>query len=69
MDEMKKMSGSAFDKHYMKMMVDDHKKTIDKFQSQSSNGTDEQLRSWASKTLPVLQMHHDSAQAVNKIKL
>jgi putative membrane protein len=66
MDEMRKMKGKAFDDHYMSMMVDDHKKDITLFEKQSTGGTDAELKAWAAKTLPVLQMHRDSATAINK---
>jgi putative membrane protein len=66
MDEMRKMKGKAFDNHYMSMMVDDHKKDVALFEKQSTGGTDAELKAWAAKTLPVLQMHRDSATAINK---
>lgn len=66
MDEMRKMTGKAFDNHYVKMMEDDHKKTIDKFQKQSQSGNDAQLKSWAAAQLPVLQKHRDSVEAIRK---
>ena len=66
MDAMKKMTGKAFDKHYMDMMVNDHKKTVDKFKMASEKCEDAQLKSWASQTLPTLQKHTDSAQAIKK---
>ncbi|MGZ5191792.1 MAG: DUF4142 domain-containing protein [Flavisolibacter sp.] len=66
MDAMKKMTGKAFDKHYMDMMVNEHKKTIDKFKMASEKCEDANLKSWASQTLPTLQKHHDSAVAVKK---
>lgn len=67
MEEMRKMTGKAFDKHYMNMMVNDHKKTIDDFQKQANAGSDAELKAWAAKKLPVLQMHRDSATAINKV--
>ena len=69
MDAMKKMTGKAFDKHYMDMMVNDHKKTITDFEKESNSGTDTDLKGWATKTLPTLQMHRDSAVAISKIKM
>jgi putative membrane protein len=66
MDEMKKMKGKTFDSHYMSMMDDDHKKTIDKFEKQANSGGDAQLKSWASSALPVLKKHLDSVQAIRK---
>jgi putative membrane protein len=66
MDEMRKMKGKQFDNHYMSMMVNDHQKTIADFEKQANSGADAELKAWAQKTLPVLQMHRDSATAINK---
>ncbi len=67
MDEMKKMKGRSFDSHYIGMMEDDHKKTIDKFEKQANGGGDAQLKSWAAATLPVLKKHMDSVTAIRSV--
>lgn len=67
MEEMRKMKGKAFDKHYMGMMVNDHQKTVSDFETQANSGSDPELKAWAAKTLPTLQMHRDSATAINKV--
>ena len=64
-DALKNMKGRAFDNHYMKMMVDDHQKTIADFEKQVNGGNDAELKAWAAKMLPALQMHRDSAVAIN----
>lgn len=66
LDAMRSMKGKAFDNHYMKMMVDDHQKTVTDFQKQADGGADPDLKAFAAKTLPILQMHRDSATAINK---
>ena len=66
MTSMQKMQGKAFDKHYMNMMVNSHQNTIADFQKQAINGGDAELKAWAAKMLPALQMHRDSAIAINK---
>jgi putative membrane protein len=66
LDEMKSMKGKSFDRHYMSMMANDHKKDISKFEKQANSGTDAQLKSWAGTTLPVLQKHMDSVTAIRK---
>jgi putative membrane protein len=63
-DEMKKLKGADFDKHYMDMMTDDHKEDIDLFERAVKNLKDQELKAFASKTLPVLHMHLDSAKAI-----
>lgn len=57
--------GAAFDKSYMKMMVEDHNEDIADFKkaSQSNNS---KIKDFASQTLPVLQKHLDSAKAIMK---
>jgi putative membrane protein len=65
-DAMKNMKGAAFDKHYISMMVEDHQKDVAKFKKESTNANDPQLKTWAGNTLPVLQKHLDSVQAIKK---
>ena len=67
LEMMQKMKGKAFDNHYMGMMVTDHKKTVEEFEKAANNLKDADLKAWAAKTLPVLKMHNDSAQAINKV--
>jgi putative membrane protein len=63
---MKNMKGSAFDKHYVSMMVEDHQKDVAKFKKESTGADDAQLKTWATNTLPVLQKHLDSIKAIKK---
>ena len=63
---MEKMSPKDFNKHYIDMMVSDHKKVIDAFKNESQNGKDSTIVAFASRTLPVLQKHLDSAQVVKQ---
>src|SRR4051812_29564749 len=67
MDHIKnlsKKSGKEFDRDYMKMMVDDHQEDIDKFDNCSKDAKDPDLKAFASKTLPILRTHLDSAKAI-----
>ncbi len=57
-------SGPGFDKDYMDMMVADHRKDIRLFEEQSKNGTNQDFKTFATRTLPTLQMHLDSAEAI-----
>jgi len=63
-NEMKKMKGADFDKHYMSMMTDDHEEDVKKFESASKNAKDEDVRAFAAKTLPVLRTHLEKAKQV-----
>jgi putative membrane protein len=65
-DDLSSKTGKDFDKAYMDMMVDDHKEDIDKFKDAAQNVTDTAIRNFAAKTVPVLQKHLDSAQAIHQ---
>lgn len=69
LNAMQRMNGKAFDKHYMDMMVNAHKEDVTKFEKASTSAGDADLKAWAAKTLPVLLMHRDSAQAIYKTKM
>ena len=64
MTDLKEKSGAEFDEAYMKEMVDDHEKDVDKFKKQAEDGKDRDVKAFAAKTLPVLLMHQDSAKSI-----
>jgi putative membrane protein len=68
-DAMEKMRGTAFDRHYMDMMVNGHKKDVSEFQKASTTCNDAELKGWAGNKLPILKMHTDSAQSLAKMKM
>ncbi len=57
-------TGMDFDKEYMKMMVEDHKNVIDLFEKESQSGDDADLKAFATKTLPTLKKHLESANEI-----
>lgn len=62
-DHMSGLSGAAFDKHYMTMMVEDHQEDVSLFQTTASdNSQDAELKAFAQKNLPVLKSHLQMAQ-------
>jgi putative membrane protein len=65
-NDMSKKTGADFDKAYMKMMVDDHQDDIDAFEKIANNGTDPDVKTFASQKLPTLRKHLDSAKAINQ---
>lgn len=65
-DDISKKEGKEFDKAYMKMMVNDHEKDIKAFEKAASGSSDSTIKGFASRTLPILRMHLDSAKAINK---
>ncbi|MGN7989756.1 DUF4142 domain-containing protein [Pedobacter sp. 22226] len=63
LDEMKKMTGAAFDKHYMDMMVTDHDKTVALFK-QGTENRDQSVKEWANNTLKVIESHDEMAKKI-----
>ncbi|MCZ4223101.1 DUF4142 domain-containing protein [Pedobacter rhodius] len=62
-DAMKKMTGTEFDKHYIAMMVTDHEKTVKLFE-QGKQNKDTDLKTWATKTLNVIEGHTAKAKEI-----
>jgi len=56
--------GADFDRMYMSQMVADHQKTIQLFETASTNVTDPDIKAFAVKTLPLLKQHLASAQSI-----
>jgi putative membrane protein len=63
---MRQMEANEYDQNYMNMMVQDHAKTIDLFNG-ASDFKNEKLRSFALKTLPVLQEHNKMAIGIDSV--
>jgi putative membrane protein len=63
--KMSKVSGAEFDKAYAKAMLSDHNKDVAAFEKESTKGTDPDVKSFASETLPTLREHLQMAKALN----
>jgi len=62
--ELSKKTGAKFDHEYAEAMVKDHEKAVSLFEKQAKKGDSEDLKQFASKTLPVLQEHLKMARAL-----
>ncbi|MCA1625941.1 MAG: DUF4142 domain-containing protein [Acidobacteria bacterium] len=63
MSQLQQASGTEFDRMYIQMAgVEAHQKMKTLFQTEASGGSDKDLKSFAAKTLPVVQMHLQMAQ-------
>jgi len=65
-DKLSKENGAEFDKDYVSMMIDDHKKDIDEFKDAQDKANDPDIKAFLDKTIPVLQKHLDAIQAIDK---
>lgn len=61
-DKMSKMSGAAFDSAYTKAMVQDHEKDIAEFEKARGEVSNEELKAFIDKTVPVTKEHLEMAK-------
>ena len=63
-DKLSKLSGSDFDKAYVKAMMMDHQEDVKDFNKEATSGRDPKIKSFASETLPVVQGHLDKLKGI-----
>jgi len=59
-------TGSDFDKRYIDRQVQDHRKTIDLFEKEASQGGNAELKQFAQQTLPTLRSHLSQAESIDR---
>jgi len=64
-DRLSKLSGAAFDRAYMQLMVSDHHADVNEFRRESEHGADADLKAWAAKTLPTFEHHLEMAESTD----
>lgn len=65
-NRLSSLTGTAFDREYAKDMVPGHKKAIQKFEDEATNGQDPQVKAWAKKAIPILKEHLRLAEEMQK---
>lgn len=65
-NKLNEKKAADFDKAYADKMVEGHEKTIKKFEEYVQDGKDPDIKAWAEKTLPVLRVHLQHSQEVQK---
>ena len=66
--KLQTLRGKPFDEQYMHGMVDDHNKVVKLFKDEERSGSNNALKQFAQKTLPVLQEHQTMAlELSNKV--
>jgi putative membrane protein len=63
-DALSKKSGSQFDQDYMRIMLQDHEKTVAMFQHEAQSSQDQTMKQFAKQSLPVLQSHLNEAKQI-----
>lgn len=65
--ELSKLQGEAFDREYMKMMVDDHEKDVAMVEEFAKKATDPEIKKFCEDTLPTLREHLKMAKEVSDL--
>ncbi len=63
--ELSTKTGSEFDKDYVRTMVQEHSKTVEKFKHEAATSQDATVKKFAQELLPILQSHLKEAQQLN----
>jgi putative membrane protein len=61
--KMEHLNDATFDKEYINAMVKDHEKDLSAFQAEAKNGSDADVKAFASKTSAVIKKHLDMVKA------
>lgn len=62
--KLQNLSGEEFDRAFMKMQVQHHKKDINDFKKHANRSMDTNVKEFANAQLPVLQQHYERAQQI-----
>lgn len=65
-DKLSKLSGADFDKAYVKDQLKDHQNDVQEFKDEAQGGTDPNVKTFASTTLPILQHHLEMVKDLSK---
>ena len=65
-DQLSKLNGSEFDRAYAKDMVEDHQKDLAAFQREADNGRNQNIKTFAAQTVPMIQEHLNQAREMIK---
>lgn len=57
-------AGQNFDRTFVDMMLREHEKDVQLFERQANNGSDDQLKAFAARTLPTLREHLQQARSL-----
>jgi putative membrane protein len=63
-EKVRKLSGAEFDKAYVAEMVKDHQSANAEFETASRTAQNPDVKSFAAKTLPVIQSHLQKIEAI-----
>ena len=65
LQHLSSLKGSEFDSAFKQHAVENHQKSVDKFKATSEKAKDADIKAFAAKTLPALQLHLALAKQLN----
>jgi putative membrane protein len=65
-DKLQGLSGEAFDREFVNLMVQDHQKSINAFREEVETAQNADVRNYAKNMLPTLERHLKDAQDLQK---
>src|SRR5579863_8440216 len=65
-DDLTKKAGKDFDKAYMDVMVKGHTKVVDLFEGEIKNGSDTDIKNFATNTVATIRSHLSEAKKCNE---
>jgi putative membrane protein len=65
-DKLSKLSGDQFDRQFMAVMVNDHRKVAQLYEQTLGKASDAKLKAYIQKTLPVVRSHLQHAESIEK---
>lgn len=65
-DLLSSLQGAAFDKAYMRLMVDAHEEDVDEFEDETTDARDADIRAFATRMMPTLRTHYTRAKELRK---
>lgn len=63
-DQLRSLSGAAFERQYKTEQVAGHKEAVALFERYAKSGDNPEMKSWAASTLPTLKKHLEHAEAL-----
>jgi len=63
-DRVADLRHDAFDREFVRVMVEDHQDAVELFRSEAAGGADDELRAFAAATLPEIQAHLQHATSL-----
>lgn len=64
LEHFRSMTGADFDRAYVEELIKDHRSTISLFEHEADKGSDADVKTFASNTLPTLRQHLQHAEQV-----